>query len=166
MWVHRLVPYKRPEVVAEAFRGLPYRLTMVGVGPLEAKLRATIPPNVRLLGWTSRQELAALYEGSSGFLHVAEEDFGITMVEAMAAGTPVIALDRGGSRDIVRDGVDGALISAAEVGTIRAAVRKVAESAWDPLELHNRAQEFSRERFVQRLSAYISELRKTKYARE
>ncbi len=50
LWVHRLVPYKQPELVAEAFRGLPYRLTMVGVGPLEAKVRAGLPPNVELHG--------------------------------------------------------------------------------------------------------------------
>ncbi len=54
LWVHRLVSYKRPEVVVEAFRDSPYRLTMVGVGPLESKLRSTLPANVELLGWLSR----------------------------------------------------------------------------------------------------------------
>ena len=102
LWVHRLVPYKQPELVLEAFRELPYRLTMVGVGPLEAQLRKRLPPNVELLAWVSRDELAALFGRASGFVHVAEEDFGISTVEALAAGTPVVALDAGGARDIVR----------------------------------------------------------------
>ena len=52
LWVHRLVSYKRPLEVAEAFRGLPeLKLTMVGVGPLEERLRASLPGNVELLGW-------------------------------------------------------------------------------------------------------------------
>jgi hypothetical protein len=65
LWVHRLVAYKRPLEVAEAFRGLPdLRLTMVGLGPLEAELRATAPPNVEVLGWVPRDRLAALFAGA------------------------------------------------------------------------------------------------------
>ena len=112
LWVHRLVPYKRTLEVAEAFRGLPeFSLTMVGVGPLEERLRVDLPGNVELLGWTDRERLASLYATAAGFIHVGEEDFGITMVEALAAGTPVLAVDRGGARDIVRRDRDGVLIA-------------------------------------------------------
>jgi glycosyltransferase involved in cell wall biosynthesis len=165
LWVHRLVSYKRPEIIAEAFRGLPYRLTMVGIGPLEQSLRATLPPNVELKGWVSREELYALYEGSSGFLHVGEEDFGITMVEALAAGTPVIALNRGGARDIVRDGVDGRLLDEPTVERIRSAVREIAGRDWDPEALAARAAAFSRRRFVERFEHYVSDLRSGRRAR-
>jgi glycosyltransferase involved in cell wall biosynthesis len=158
LWVHRLISYKRPEVVAEAFRGLPYRLTMVGTGPLERKLRASLPPNVELRGWLEREELEALYARCSGFIHVGEEDFGITMVEALAAGMPVIGLGRGGARDIVRPGVDGELIEEAEVGPLRAAIERVAQRSWDPAALAARAREFSRERFLERMSALIRQL--------
>ena len=84
LWAHGPVAYKQPEVVVEAFRDLPYRLTMVGVGPLADRLRASLPLNVELRGWVSRAELARLYERSSG--------------EALAAGAPVVALARGGAR--------------------------------------------------------------------
>jgi glycosyltransferase involved in cell wall biosynthesis len=157
LWVQRLVSYKRPELVAEAFRDLPYRLTMVGVGPLEGRLRESLPPNVELRGWISRDELRGLYERASGFIHVGEEDFGIAMVEALAAGTPVIALDAGGAVDIVREGTDGVLIERPERSLLREAVRRVAGSAWEPAALHARALEFSHERFLERMNAWLDE---------
>jgi glycosyltransferase involved in cell wall biosynthesis len=157
LWVHRLVPYKNPELVAEAFRDLPYRLTMVGVGPLEARLRRNLPPNVELLGWVSRGELARLYAAASGFVHAGEEDFGITMVEALAAGSPVVALDRGGARDIVRNGVDGVLVEPADLRELRTAIRTVAETRWDAGELRARALEFATERFLEQMRAWLDE---------
>jgi glycosyltransferase involved in cell wall biosynthesis len=159
LWVHRLVSYKQPFAVAEAFRGLPYRLTMVGVGPLERELRATLPDNVTLLGWTSRDELARLYAEASGFIHVGEEDFGITMVEALASGTPVLALDRGGARDIVRDEDDGVLVAEPAVPVIRAAVERLVAGSWRPADLARRASRFSRERFVAEMRAFVGEAR-------
>ena len=161
LWVHRLVPYKRPDVVIEAFRDLPYRLTMVGVGPLEQTLRARLPPNVELRSWVSRSELVRLYEQAAGFIHVGEEDFGITMVEALAAGTPVIALGRGGARDIVRPEIDGLLLERPDSGLLRRAVETIATRTWDRSALVEQARSFSRERFVSRC---LAELRRATVA--
>ncbi|MEA2378884.1 MAG: hypothetical protein QOK00_3434 [Thermoleophilaceae bacterium] len=157
LWVHRLVPYKRPLEVAEAFRGLPdLRLTMVGVGPLEAELRAMLPPNVELLGWTPRERLAQLFASSAGFVHIGEEDFGISMVEALAAGTPVLAADVGGARDIVRPDRDGVLISdPTDPEQIQAGVRALASRQWDAEELRRSAERFSEEQFRSRLAAVL-----------
>ncbi|MGA8746777.1 MAG: glycosyltransferase [Solirubrobacterales bacterium] len=157
LWVGRLVPYKRPLLVAEAFRGLPQHLTMVGIGPQEAELRERLPENVDLRGWISRGELAGLYRGAAGFLHVGEEDFGITMVEALAAGAPVIALNAGGARDIVRDGIDGILVSDPTVDSLRNAVERVAGGHWDRDGLADRAAGFSRERFVTNMRAMLDQ---------
>lgn len=158
LWVQRLVPHKRPELVVEAFRGLPYRLTMVGVGMLEETLRRTLPPNVELLPWLSRAELAERYARAVAFVHVGEEDFGISMVESLAAGTPVIALGTGGALDIVRDGIDGVLLPAATVEDIRRGLRRVSERDWDPASLAARALSFSRQTFLQRFSDYLVEI--------
>jgi glycosyltransferase involved in cell wall biosynthesis len=155
LWVHRLVAYKRPELVVEAFRGQPYRLTMVGVGPLERELRERLPNNVELRGWTSRHELARLYSQASGFVHMGEEDFGITMVEALAAGTPVVALARGGALDVIRDGEHGVLVERADVDSLRRALRIVASGSWAPASLAERAGEFSRERFVEQFAGFL-----------
>jgi glycosyltransferase involved in cell wall biosynthesis len=157
LWVHRLVSYKRPLEVANAFRDLPdLRLTMVGVGPLEAQLRASLPANVELLGWLPRERLAELFAGAGGFLHVGEEDFGISMVEALAAGTPVLAAGRGGARDIVRPGRDGVLIEdPTDPEQIRAGVRELCAGSWDPGRLREGAERFSEERFRERLGAVL-----------
>ncbi|MDQ3721794.1 MAG: glycosyltransferase [Actinomycetota bacterium] len=160
LWVNRLVAYKQPAAVAEAFRDLPYRLTMVGIGPLEASLRASLPPNVSLHSWLPREQLTSLYGRASGYLHVGEEDFGISMVEALAAGTPVIGLARGGALDIVRDGVDGILVDRADTAALRTAIERVAGAQWDRTALRARAQEFSRERFLERLGSLIGSLRR------
>lgn len=158
LWVHRLVPYKQPELVAEAFRGLPYRLTMVGVGPLEARVRAGLPPNVELHGWMPRERLTHLYGSASAFIHVAEEDFGISMVEALAAGLPVIGYNRGGARDIVRSGTDGVLLERVDLRTLRAAIVETAARDWDSAALARRAEDFSRARFSERFGAYAAEV--------
>jgi glycosyltransferase involved in cell wall biosynthesis len=157
LWVHRLVPYKRPLEVAAAFRELPdMRLTMVGVGPLERELRAVLPENARLLGWIPRERLARLFAGAAGFIHVGEEDFGISMVEALAAGTPVLAADRGGARDIVRPEVDGVLIAdPADPARIRDGVLELAGERWDRDRLRERAAGFSEDQFRSRLGEVL-----------
>ena len=149
LWASRLIPYKEPEVVVEAFRGLPHRLVMVGYGPLERKLRASLPPNVELRGWVEREQLVDLYARASGFIHVADEDFGMAMVEALASGTPVIALDRGGARDIVRDGQDGVLVASRDLRELRAALERIVRQQWDRHSLAERAQMFGRSVFLE-----------------
>jgi glycosyltransferase involved in cell wall biosynthesis len=157
LWVHRLVPYKRPLEVAEAFRSLPdLRLTMVGVGPLEKRLRASLPPNVELLGWIPRERLAELFATAAGFIHVGDEDFGISMVEALAAGAPVLAADRGGARDIVRPGQDGVIVSdPMDPAEIARGVRELTSRDWDPRELRRSAERFSEDRFRERIAEVL-----------
>jgi glycosyltransferase involved in cell wall biosynthesis len=150
LWAHRLVSYKRPEIVMEAFRNLPYRLIMVGIGPLEKILRQRLPRNVELRGWMPREELVRLYERAGGFIHIGEEDFGITMVEALAAGTPVIASSRGGARDIVRSNQDGLLLDDPTVDRLRRAIVELAERKWDSSSLAARGRSFSTTNFTNR----------------
>jgi glycosyltransferase involved in cell wall biosynthesis len=156
--VHRLVAYKRPEVVVEAFRGINQRLVMVGVGPLEPALRTNLPPNVELHGWLPRDELRRLFARAGGFVHVGEEDFGISMVEALASGTPVIAVRRGGALDIVRDHEDGLLLDVATPERVRRAVREAVARTWDIPAMVAHAGQFSRARFRRELRAFVEDV--------
>jgi glycosyltransferase involved in cell wall biosynthesis len=100
----RLVPYKRVELVVEAFRAMPeHRLVVVGDGPNAARVRAAAAgaPNIELRGHLPQAELVALVGAARAVVLAAEEDFGIATVEAQAAGTPVIAFGRGGAADIL-----------------------------------------------------------------
>ena len=80
------------------------------------------------------------------------------MVEALAAGTPVIALDRGGARDIVRPARTGCSFRTRDRSTIRDAVRELAGRDWVPTALAARATEFSRERFLERMLDVVASL--------
>ena len=131
---------------------------MVGTGPLESALRRELPSNVELLPWLSREELVARMSRASGFVHVGEEDFGIAMVEALAAGTPVVGLARGGALDIVRPEVDGVLVERQEAPLVREAVAAVAERDWDRAALATRSREFSRERFLERFRRVLADV--------
>jgi glycosyltransferase involved in cell wall biosynthesis len=100
----RLVPYKRADLIVESFRRQPdRRLVVVGDGPELAHVRAAASgaPNIEFRGKVAKTELVDLMQRARAALFAAEEDFGITMVEAQACGTPVIAFGRGGVADII-----------------------------------------------------------------
>ena len=95
---------------------------------------------------------------AGGFVRVGQEDFGITMVEALAAGAPVIALNSGGAVDIVRDGVDGILIDTATPEAIGKGVHDAAARDWDSAALAKRADAFSGTRFAERFGAHLEDV--------
>ncbi|MDC3185858.1 glycosyltransferase [bacterium] len=98
----RLVPYKRVDLVVEAFNRLGLPLLLVGDGPERSRLEALAGPTVTLLGWQSGQQVEQLMARCRAFVYAGLEDFGIAPVEAMASGAPVIGLGRGGLLDTVR----------------------------------------------------------------
>lgn len=104
----RMTPYKRVDLVVEAFARMPHRrLVVIGDGPSFAQVKAKAASNVELLGFRPSAELRGMMRRARAFVFAAEEDFGITLVEAQAEGTPVIAFGRGGATEIIR-GLDSA----------------------------------------------------------
>jgi glycosyltransferase involved in cell wall biosynthesis len=98
-----LAPYKRVDVVVDAFRGMPSkRLLVVGDGQQKKSLRALAGPNVTFTGFLPREDFIATVSQAKAFVFAGCEDFGIAIAEAQACGTPVVALGRGGACDIVR----------------------------------------------------------------
>jgi len=103
----RMAPYKRIPLIVDAFAAMPSRrLVVIGDGPDFARAKAAATPNVTLLGYQPDAVLVEHMQRARAFVFAAEEDFGISVVEAQACGTPVIALGRGGVREIVVDSPD------------------------------------------------------------
>lgn len=99
----RLVPYKHMPMIVRAFARLPqHRLVVIGDGPDMARVRAAAGPNVQVLGYQEGTVLVDHMQRARALVFAAEEDFGITPVEAQACGTPVIAFGRGGALETVR----------------------------------------------------------------
>lgn len=155
LYVGRLVPYKRADLVVEAFAGLDERLIVVGQGTLGTGLKARATDNVTFLDEVDEENLIDLYRTTRAIVFPAEEDFGIAMAEAQACGTPVIGLDRGGARDIVEHGVTGWLLDAPTVDRVRDAVRRATREELDPAEIRRRAERFSTDRFRSEMVAAI-----------
>ena len=160
LFVSELTGYKRADLVVEAFRGLDRRLTVVGDGPAFETLKRSAPPNVTLTGRLSDAALAAEYARARALIFPAEEDFGLTPVEAMAAGRPVLALGRGGALETVRDGVTGLFFPDQSAASIREAIDRFerAEAGFDPALIRAHAERFSKSAFRRRFTAAVDDL--------
>jgi glycosyltransferase involved in cell wall biosynthesis len=151
----RLVPYKKIDAIVEAFNAMPdKRLIVVGDGPCMRKLKAIAKPNVELLGYQPFPVMHELMQKARAFVFAAEEDFGITVVEAQACGTPVIAYRKGGVLESIRElGVDdrptGLFFHEQVAPSVVDAVQRFEANIerFEPKHCRGNAQRFSRERF-------------------
>lgn len=159
----RLVPYKRIDLIVEAFSHMPNRkLVVVGDGPEMQKIKSKATANIEILGYQSNEVMQEHMRNAKAFVFAAEEDFGITPVEAQSCGTPVIAFGKGGSLETVRPfGVDnptGILFDKQDIGSVIDAVQKF-ETMQDqilPNDCRAHALKFSTERFNQEISEYVN----------
>jgi len=154
--VSALVPYKRLDVAIEAVRAVNGRLTIVGRGPEEARLRSLAGPDVEFTGWLPDEEIRALYQRCQAVLMPGVEDFGMVPVEAQACGTPVVALAEGGALESVIDGETGILVHEPTATAFAAALRRVASTTFDPAALRRHAERFSIPRFKREIQAAIA----------
>jgi glycosyltransferase involved in cell wall biosynthesis len=144
----RMVPYKRMDLIVEAFSRTPERkLIVIGDGPDLEKVRAKAGPNIQVLGFQPFEVLRDHMQHARAFVFAAEEDFGIAPVEAQACGTPVIAFGKGGSLETVVDGVTGVFFREQSVDSLLEAVVRFESSAFDPVRIRAHAEGFSEERF-------------------
>jgi glycosyltransferase involved in cell wall biosynthesis len=147
LYVGRLVGYKSPDVLIDAFAGLPHRLAIVGEGPGRAALEQRASDNVVFLGRVDDERLRDLYRSARALVYPVDEDFGIAMAEAQACGTPVIALNAGGACDIVESGRTGWLVDRKTSRELRRAVEEAVRHELDHGYIAARAQRFSAARF-------------------
>lgn len=157
----RMVPYKRIPLIVEAFSRMPdKRLVVIGEGPDFERARALATPNVSLLGYQSAEVLIDHMQRAKAFVFAAEEDFGITPVEAQACGTPVIAYGRGGSLETVRgegDAPTGLFFHEQTVPAIVAAVEAFEQrpQAISARACREHAERFSPESFRAAMKAAV-----------
>lgn len=160
----RLVPYKRIDIVVEAFKklGSDYKLKIFGDGVDLKRLQniAGEATNIEFLGRVSEDEKAVLYSRSQAFINPQEEDFGITPVESMASGRPVIAYQKGGVTETVIEGQTGVFFTEQTADSIVAAVKKLEAIKFNSQDIREHAEKFSVERFEQEIKDFISNLKK------
>jgi len=154
--ITRLEPYKNIDLAVKACNKLGLPLKVAGTGSEIKRLRKLSGPSVEILGRVPDQELPYLYAGARALIAPAEdEDFGITPVEAMAYGKPVIALRSGGFRETVQDGKTGLFFDEPTVAALVSALEKFDTFFCRPKDCISRAREFSKERFQEEFKSFV-----------
>ncbi|HBX8197014.1 TPA: glycosyltransferase family 4 protein [Klebsiella pneumoniae] len=158
----RLVPYKRVDLIVEAFGHMPEKkLLVIGDGPEMEKIKAKAKANVVILGYQSNEAMIEYMQRAKAFVFAAEEDFGITPVEAQSCGTPVIAFGKGGALETVRPyGVSnptGVFFYNQTVTDIISAVETFEQKidSFLPVKCRDNTLRFSSERFQLEIKKYI-----------
>ncbi|MDE0672418.1 MAG: glycosyltransferase family 4 protein [Caldilineaceae bacterium SB0662_bin_9] len=155
--VSRLIPYKRIDLAVSAFNRMPDRnLVIVGEGRDAAALKAMAGSNIRFTDYLPRRKVVDLMQRCRGFIFPGEEDFGITPVEAMSAGSPVVALRAGGALDTVADQQTGIFFDHSEPEALREAIEAADAANWDREVLYRQADQFSTELFRERFRRFLA----------
>ncbi len=159
MTASRMVPYKKIDMIVEAFSKTDKKLVVIGTGPDMEKIKAKAGKNIELMGYQSDEVMINMMQRAKAFIFAAEEDFGITPVEAQACGTPVICLGKGGTKETVIDMVSGVHFMEQTVEALLEAVEKF-ENNIDSFELkkiRENALRFSKERFEKEIKEFVEE---------
>lgn len=154
----RLVPYKRVDLIVNAFNKMPdLKLIVIGDGPDLAKIKKIANTNISFLGFVDRPQLLEKLQNAKAFIMAAEEDFGILPVEAQACGTPVIAYGKGGAIDTVAHGKTGVLFDDQSEVSIIQAVKFFNDNLGDfnPAAIRLHAEKFSRQVFESDITDFI-----------
>lgn len=155
--VARLVPHKGLGVLVDAFNKTRQHLVIAGDGPLLRTLARRAGPTVRIAGWQSDDALASLYAGAAAVVIPNEEDFGLTAVEAMTYGKPVLALRAGGATETVLEGVTGEFFDDPIPEAIADGVRRIRAAllAYDAAGIRRHADRWSQERWAVRMRTLV-----------
>lgn len=151
----RLEPYKKVDLVVEAFGELGLPLKVVGTGTVFDQLKALAKPNIEFLGRVSDEDLRKYYSEAKAYIFPAEEDAGITVVEAQACGTPVLAYGVGGSLETIKEGVTGEFFREQSTLAIVNAVKNFNPQKYNPVEIRKNAQQYDKLIFQQKIKEFV-----------
>lgn len=158
--VSRFVGYKRVDIAVEACNMLGRRLVVIGSGgEEEGRLRGLAGPTVEFLGRVSDEEMQEAYAGARAFLFPGVEDFGLTPIEAMSAGAPVLAYGRGGALETVSDGETGLFFHDQSAEGMATCIERFEREgvSLSRAEIRGRASAFSEERFKEEMASFVRE---------
>jgi glycosyltransferase involved in cell wall biosynthesis len=154
----RFVPYKKIDLIVEAFAQMPdKKLIVIGSGPDAEKIKAKATKNVELLGYQPDETLKKYLQKAKAFVFAAVEDFGILPVQAMASGTPVIALRKGGATETVQEGVGGLFFEEQTVDALKKAVEAFEKNSFSPALVRQSVERFSKTRFRDEFSTFVTD---------
>lgn len=154
----RLVSYKRFDIAIRAANALGAPLKLFGSGPEERRLRAIAGPTVEFLGSINEAQKYALFSGARGFLHPHVEDFGMTMLESLASGTPVLAYHAGGAREVIHHQENGLFLTTSTPSALVRAMQEAEQTVFDPSRVRSSAEPFALETFHARIRDHIQTL--------
>lgn len=153
--ISRLIPYKRIDLAIEAFNRTGLPLLIAGDGRDRARLQARAKANIKFLGRVTDAERLDLMARCKAFVFPGEEDFGITPLEANAAGRPVIAFGGGGALDTIIEGMNGVLFHAPTSDALEDALRHFDAARFEPHEIRAHAEKFDTRVFQDALRSRI-----------
>ncbi|WP_225035906.1 glycosyltransferase [Winogradskyella sp. SM1960] len=152
----RMVPYKKIELIVRAFNNMPNKkLIVAGDGPEYKKIKSIAKSNIKLVGFLEIEALKGYMSKAKAFVFAAEEDFGIIPVEAQACGTPVIAFNKGGSRETVKHKETGLLFNHQTEESIINSVTVFEKLNFDPIIVRQNAMRFSKQRFEKEIHDFV-----------
>lgn len=155
LMVGRLIPYKRADIVVEAFNRLGLPLKIAGTGSEMDSLRETARPHIEFLGRVSDDELMELYSRCQALVFPQEEDFGIVPLEAMAAGRPVIAYRGGGALETVLEGETGIFFDSQDADSLLEAVASFDAGDFEPERARSQAMRFDVEVYKENMRVFV-----------
>ena len=157
--VSRLVPHKRLPLVIDAFNRTRQRLVIAGDGPLSEHLKRKAGPNVTFVGSPDDTQLAYLYRTASAVVVANCEDWGLTAVEAMSFGTPVLALREGGATETIIEGISGEFFDEPIMEALADGIRRMRNrrGQYDRDGIRRYAVQWSEERWAPRMRALVEQ---------
>ncbi len=162
--IGRFVPYKRFDLLIDAANAGGFRLKIAGSGQDEARLRALAGPTVEFLGRVDDAALPELFANAKALLFPQQEDAGIVLLEAQAAGTPVIAYGAGGALDLTKEHLSSIFFHDQTPAALLAAIAHFEARAWDRAAIRDRVQECVRANFEKRVRDAVADAYERKNA--
>lgn len=153
----RMVPYKKIKLIVEVFNEMPdKKLVVIGDGPEFAKTKAIAKENITMMGYQPYEVLKEKMQHAKAFVFAAEEDFGITPIEAQACGTPVIAYGKGGALETIKENETGIFFYQQDVESLVDAITRLESlSVIEPQKCRENAERFAIRRFKKETHEYI-----------